>query len=782
MATTTAPTTWPLAPRVRWHQLWQLPAFCLGIVTLSAVLALRPLWQVGPAVEARRALADARRLAEHPDTRPEDLDTRLTALLAAPERFPTLAGEAHFLLGSVYLRHAGAEPEAWRRARAHLENAEALGVPDAVRARLTFRLGKVWAHDGVDPRQVCDYLARSVPDAADDPFEGYGLLTQAYLHLPEADVQAALDANKKQLDLPTAREDLLAPVRLLRGELLLRVQNPVGAREVVKFIKSPAPAPLIAQARYLEARTYQDEEQWQKAAQHWEESLEQPGVGDPGLALYNLGVCYRRLDQPRDAARVWERVLDQDPGDLAPAAALGLAELRLAEPNPQAALDAFARAVRDTCSPDDWKNTRVDLARAREAFERGCALLQACGQPDLAVQLARLYERIAPPGAAAYREAQAAEAAAQDRLKRVEAGQGGQPLEEQARQLFALAGRQYEAAAEGAGPADVMAERLRSSAECYFKGQDHGSAIPVLQRLVKLRLPADRQGQVWFLLAEAHRAMQQEDDALQEYDRCAQCPGPYAYRARYHLARALIAGGKWEDAATALAQNLELMRREPDAEAQEKSLYELANVLIHQHQDLHAVPRLKEALELYPNSLRATGARFQYADCCRRLANREALALGNGEEPGPELLQHRQGEYRSWMARASAGFDDLVREFDQRLATGPVTEEDELLYYQAAWASADCRMRLGDANGAVVQYENLFNRLHHRVEGLYGLVAVARYWSDKHDPERYRAYLNRIRKAMDALDDTAFPTGPGAWDRAKWEEWLTRCQTNAATP
>jgi tetratricopeptide (TPR) repeat protein len=424
----------------------------------------------------------------------------------------------------------------------------------------------------------------------------------------------------------------------------------------------------------------------------------------------------------------------------------------------------------------------VELARARETFERGCALLQAAGQADLALQLARLYRRLAPPGGAAYREAQAAEAGAKDRLKRVEAGQGGQPLEEEARQLFCLAGRQYESAAEVAGQADALADRLGHSAECYCKGQDHGAAVPVLQRLSQVRLSADRQGQVWYLLAEAHRAMQKEDDALREYDRCAQCPGPYGYRARYHLARALIGQGKWEEAADALAQNLELMRREPDPEAQEKSLYELANVLIHQKEDDHAIPRLVEALELFPNSLRATGARFQYADCCRRVANRAAQPLGDGEESSSEFLRHRKEEYRDWMGKASAGFDELVNEFGQRLATGPVTEEDELLYYQAAWASADCRMRLGDANGALVQYENLFNRLHHRVEGLYGLVAVARYWSDKHDPERYRAYLGRIRKAMDALDEAAFPAGPGAWDRAKWEEWLTRCERNAANP
>src|SRR5262249_50141817 len=153
-----------------------------GVVTLTAVLVLRPLWQVGPAGEARRALAAARRVADQPGTRPDDLETRLAGVLAEPGRFPPLAGEAHFLVGRAYLRQATAtaEAEAWHRARAHLEQADARGVPDPLRPKLTFRLGRVWYHDNADPRRTCDSLARSVPEGADDPFEGYGLLTRAY--------------------------------------------------------------------------------------------------------------------------------------------------------------------------------------------------------------------------------------------------------------------------------------------------------------------------------------------------------------------------------------------------------------------------------------------------------------------------------------------------------------------------------------------------------------------------------------------------------------------------
>src|SRR5262249_48103107 len=146
---------------------------------------------------------------------------RVQAYLAAALDRPETAGEAHFLLGSAYVRQADrAGPDAdgsWQNARAELEQAEALGVSEADQPRLRYRLAQACYHTQADPARVAAYLAETVA-AADDPVEGYGLLTGAYLRLPEPDVQAALQANEKQLQLPTLDESVLAPARLLRGE------------------------------------------------------------------------------------------------------------------------------------------------------------------------------------------------------------------------------------------------------------------------------------------------------------------------------------------------------------------------------------------------------------------------------------------------------------------------------------------------------------------------------------------------------------------------------------
>src|SRR5439155_16492171 len=131
-------------------------------------------------------------------------------------------------------------------------------------------------------------------EAADDLGEAYGLLTQAYLRLPTPDIPSALASNLKHLQLPTANDDLLAPARLLRGELLLRLKDAAEARKVLSRIGESAPPTILARARILLAQSYQDEASWGQAAQLWEQALADRRQEPParGRLLYNLGLCY----------------------------------------------------------------------------------------------------------------------------------------------------------------------------------------------------------------------------------------------------------------------------------------------------------------------------------------------------------------------------------------------------------------------------------------------------------------------------------------------------------
>ena len=207
---------------------------------------------------------------------------------------------------------------------------------------------------GFDPRRVIERLAPSV-EAADDLAAGYAMLLRCYLSLPEPDVRAALDANAKQLQLPTVNEEFLTAVRLQRGELLLRLKKPEEARAVLERVRPPAKSDQVARAFVLRAQSHQEQSQWEEGIAVWKQALERFGPSqESGRVCYSLGFCYRQLDRLADAEQTWERALPKAQGDVAVAIALSLAEVRLIGADPAAALPSFERAVREISPGSDW--------------------------------------------------------------------------------------------------------------------------------------------------------------------------------------------------------------------------------------------------------------------------------------------------------------------------------------------------------------------------------------------------------------------------------------------
>src|SRR6266852_5088246 len=113
-------------PPVYIGQLWQVPVFLLGLTAVFVVWAVRPLWYDSELVHLRRDLERARSQLLDPRPSLNGLTVLLNDALSHIGRLPDRAGEAHFLLGSTYLRLAEQLPgeraaDLWRKARAHLE-------------------------------------------------------------------------------------------------------------------------------------------------------------------------------------------------------------------------------------------------------------------------------------------------------------------------------------------------------------------------------------------------------------------------------------------------------------------------------------------------------------------------------------------------------------------------------------------------------------------------------------------------------------------------------------
>jgi tetratricopeptide (TPR) repeat protein len=667
-----------------------------------------------------------------------------------------------------------------QQARQHLEEAEQLGVPAEDRTRSQYRLARAWYLTGAEAPRVLSLLNLTL-DAADDLTQAYEMLTQVNLQLLQPNLVAALEANAKQLALPTDNEDLLAPARLQRGELLLRLQKSDEARKVLARIRPSArPPEVYARARLLRAQSCQQDGLWQEAAALWEEILRDTteSAVDSGRMLYFLGLCYRRLDRKHEAIRVWERLLT-DESESGQAAALGLAELRLVGPDPSSAMECYDRALRNVKAPADYRNRLVALAEARRAIESGCQWYLRAGDFEHAQQLAQLDDRLTPAPNRQLR-AQLEEAWAKDCQGRAaKGGSCGARCQERAAAHFREAGAAYEAVAESAPTPADKAKGMWLGATCYLQGRHHSQAGALLKRYISLERQTDKLGLAWFSLAEVHRALGDEPSAQAAYLKCLEYPSPLAYRARYQLALADIEQAraekdpkKLEDAEKALEQNLDLMRFAPDEEAYEKTLIALADLAMQRGAFRLASIRLQEVLDRYPGNGRQIQIRLDLADCFRRLAALEDQNLRKGYSLNEEAQLHYREQRRQWLQKAVGHYQKLADDLATRGPAGRLSAGDEAIMQKAQLSAAECHFEQGQYLEAAFFFDKVVVRYPHEGVALKALREMTRcYWILRDDAKRNET-LQRLHAVLRDLPDQAFSAAPDMPSRQEWEQWL----------
>jgi len=777
----------PVILRPSFGQLWQVPLLLLGLTTLAGVWATRPLWYDPDALQFRKDIHAARRMLDDPHGLTSAAVDQAADALTRVDRFPGRAGEAHFLLGSAYLRltrelPADGASEARRKARAHLEQADSLGVPEVDRIPLMYRLAKVWFQTDGDLARAANYLQQSIEDGADDRREGYGMLAQAYLRLNN--VAEALKANERELQCPTEDENLLAPARLLRGELLLRTPEPEArenARKVLGHIGSTAAAPIVARARFLMANSLQQDGAWAQAVPLWEAIVADRRLApaEPGRVWYWLGFCYHQLGRRTDAIRAWERAQSCG-GEESQAAMLRLAEARLDDKNRKTSLNLFKQALANVVKATDYHNELLGLPEAIGLLQFSCQTAAKNGDFETARELATIYARLVPAGPAQAMLAEIAEAwgkADRDRAKKEINKASAPQAEKTAQQHFREAGAAMLAVAESVSDKNLKIEHLWRAADLFTQGQDYDHVVGTLDQIIKLQPALERLSEAWFRLGEAHQALRHDLLAIGSFKNCIVYPGPFAYRARYELALWQVDNKHHAEAIEQLQQNLELMRSDPDREAQEKSLYLLADTYYRTGDYRSATDWWETALTLFPANLNVLAARLRLGDCYSRLAYVEQqIQLSdppfyNGARP----QYHKQ--HLRYLEQAAANFQKVADDLEAQRAVNALNEGESEFLMLALFRLADTRSELGETRQAIYMYDSLASRYQQQYEGLTAIRQLflcqaaltdqgKTYVKEAHDT------LKRGKQILNQLPDAIFKGRPESETRPAWENWL----------
>lgn len=766
MGTESSPTVSPDTTGAGPRPLWQVPVFLAGVTTLVVVLVTRAPADSGPR-QVERQLNHARQILSHADGDAEAAAEAARRALEIIGPDGDRAGEAYFYLGSAEMRlgdHApgdAARPH-WEAARKALEEAERRGVPADEQSRLHWRLARVCFQTGDDPARVAQRLAASAEEA-EDRVEAYDLLSKAYLRLTPPDYQKALDAISKLREQPVLQNDMLARVKLLSGELKLKLGRGEEARKDLEMILPAAPAEVISKARLLRARSYQDESKWAEAAAQWQEALKDSHepAAERTEALYLFGICHRRLDQPEEAAKAWEECV-RTGGTSAPAvaAAVQLADVRLDRKEYPEALDLLAGAVSRVHKPADWNNPYADVARVTDVFEKAAKTFREAGQFELALKLTSQFEPVAAPGRSAMLRAEITNEWA---LKKAEKAGGAAttPEDQQAKrdQLRQAAAALLEAATTVPDEA-ARANLLWNAGNRSLDGQDYTQAIATLDRFLRMEKRPERLGEGWYLLGEAYRQNKDLANAEQAYLNCLNYSTTFAYHARYQLAILNWEAGRTDKAVDILQENLKQLRTDPEPEAREKSLYALGKIA-YQRRDYRAVVQcLEEALQAHAGPDQAR-ARYQLADSYRQLATEAKRDEMLGDSPNPEYKKHLAENYKHNLEKAAEEYQELMDLLEKPDQAGSLTPAERAVI---PFTAADCLYNLGQYPEALALYEKLIEAKSSDKAVLSALGYAARCHSAMGQQDKFRQRLEDIHKALAGQDESV---------RQQWDEWLS---------
>lgn len=782
--------------RRRLSQLWQVPTFLVGLLALVGVAASTP-WRLTPQQREFDELISNLRGGLERGENPDVLVGYAEKAVSRLSQFRARAAEIHFLAGSAYYRQAKEKPaayakEVWPRAVEHLEQALTLGKPDDDRLALQYRLGYSLYQLNKNVPRALELMTLSVEKGAEQPLQGYRLLIEAHLAQKTPNLDAALSAGRRVLDLTPEREsDAIAKGRLQVGELLLRKGLRTEAIKELDRITSKAPRAVRIQARLVQAQACADDAQWTKAVLVWQGLLPEASHVPGGRArvLYALGWCHQQKDpaDTQETERLWQESLKLG-GPAGQAAGLRLGQLRITTAPAQALAD-WTAALANVQANEEFHNPHVDVEQVREWLDQAIRQLEIAQDAEKTQVVAELYRKTTSGSEADYRIAQAAEAVAKQRAEQHKAGSGAVTAEDVQAQ-YRRAGVAYEQAAKARAEAD-RSEPLWRAAQSYLAARDTLQAQQVLQQFVEIESNETRLAEGWFTLGDLYRNAGDKKTAREAYHKCIEIPStPFANRARFHLAVEEKDQKNYVKAHQILEQILKA--RDIDLRTQEKAQYQMTLVLMLMADYDKAHVELREFITRFPENPNVLLAREQLGECCRQLAKtellkeielRKSITLTSSDElkqTVEENLNKLRKARKELLDEAVKACEGLVEELQNRARKKPLSNIEQTLLRRA-------RFGIGESYFYGMQYfESLevFRGLHadHRrtVEGFYACLYINDLTGVLQQPPKRGEYVRElaresIRMLLDDLkkmpaDDELFRL-PDVQPRDWWITW-----------
>jgi ribosomal protein S19E (S16A) len=793
------------APR----RLWQIPTFLCGLAAVWVAWHYADRLRPSLAQRYEKALMVLRPAV---DRWPPDADQVRAALRKLPDAEPPadLAPRAKYLTGSAYVALAESTTskaeaeEYWALARRDLESIDDSSLPPPDQKKLRYRLARAWYYSpGADANRTIEALTKYA-SAGDDPSEGHRMLAELHLKSTPPNEPAARDALQNFLKHASPRADarMLNSARVKLAELHARLGEADDAKKVLERVGADAPPELYAAARLKLASFHGHQEDWTGAARIWEQVRDMNGATDDqrAEARVRLAEAYVKLGRTKDADAVVQAAgTDDTPENRA--AWFRRAELTLREPgaSKESAIANLERAYAGAV-PDGLRKL-VQPTDAQRVCQAVFQQAKSEGEFALAVRAAAVCAKAAPGAETQRMAAEAhegwAQAAARDPARA-----------EEAREHFRTAADAASAVGREAKDAVTRADWIRKSAALYLKAGDRPKALSLVAELTS-RLndyPEDKAGQAWFEIGEVYLAGGENKLARDAFQTAASKPGPFQDRANVRFADVSYQSDPDREGTAAVVTLRKLLSRTPppDQTTREEALFLLGEIHLMRKEWAEAETTLKDALGLFPNSLRVARARYQYGqvlrhgayDAARRIksdrAEIEQIKAERLTSRQANLKQIEQARIEDRMDRSQKAYEELMRkaydEFrkaEELLGAAPQAADPNVLRRTSFWA-ADCAYWLGEFADCAARCEKLAVRYQGKPEELEAnrdlfrcctfAAEAAREAKDTQGAaswsRRGADAFARLKQALEQIPATEFDGSAETRKRMYWEKWL----------
>ncbi|MSR31441.1 MAG: tetratricopeptide repeat protein [Gemmataceae bacterium] len=768
------PITFDSKPR-RWKDSWQVPLFILGFFLLALSAGYRIALKYSPAKKIEQSQDKALALVATGDF---DAAISLARTLAnQPGNSTEQANKAKLFLAQILIKQTEEKsqksPGDYQEAESLIQSLSKEPLERGDLEKKEFLHAKIQIQSGKGLPQGLETLEKLPPDAI-EPGEILPLIVQACLHLPKPNYSRALAANEEYRNIPRLSEEKRIPAQLLAGEILMQLQRTEEARKILEKIPETSPTRLVVKAKSLLAQTFMEDSLWQEAAGLWKKLLEFPGNSSesPGRILYQLGICMNNLESHSQAEKYWRSCEEKGDQPERVAASLRLARLYLEMKSRQQAAASLAQAVRGSKGLEDWKNPYFPLAETQKLFNEVFQSTKESHEYETALRLNDSMQKIIEPSRGLELRGDILADWGETKLEAAAALPEGAQAREQtssALGLFREAANFNTQAASLANTPEESSKQSWIAASRYRKAKEPAKAQEALTGFLSKTPQDPKSSQAWYYLGEVQKELG-NPDAKNSFQQAIKYRGPFAYRARYQLALIFMERNELDQAADALEQNLQLLRFDPDAEAQEKSLFALGSLSFLRKNYRMVARRYEEALERFPRNSQTVRARLQLAESYRQLANQEQQNIILSEKTTPETRSHYQKEHQKWLEKAAENYQDLELVSATPLGISQLTPEERALI---PLLSAECQFNLGKYEEALGTYARQAARLKGKQEGLHALGGLIRCHSALGQADLVQQRLADLKELLASMDDSV---------RKDWEPWIAIAGKPLAKP